>query len=115
MPQFVLLAHDWPTPHLDLMLSAGGVLKTWRLAAWPGAAEPIADHRLHYLDYEGPVSGGRGTVRRVLAGEYAGEIGGPEWSVTLTLTSGDVLAATMAGGAVRLGQPSASSDRHQSA
>lgn len=73
MPRFVVLAHDWPAPHFDLLIEAGGVLKAWRLAAEPapGAtvpAEPNADHRLLYLDYEGPVSGGRGTVRRVAAG-----------------------------------------------
>lgn len=30
---------------------------------WVGTRLP--DHRAHYLDYEGPVSGNRGTVRRV--------------------------------------------------
>ncbi|MCE9524843.1 MAG: hypothetical protein K8R36_02165, partial [Planctomycetales bacterium] len=28
------------------------------------------DHRLAYLEYEGPVSGNRGTVSRVEEGEY---------------------------------------------
>ena len=51
------------------MLECGGVMKTWRLAEEPRTgqavdAEPIADHRLHYLDYEGPVSGERGRVTR---------------------------------------------------
>ncbi|HKI33113.1 MAG TPA: hypothetical protein VKA46_14775, partial [Gemmataceae bacterium] len=32
------------------------------------AAEPSFDHRRTYLDYEGPVSGGRGTVTRWDAG-----------------------------------------------
>lgn len=31
-------------------------------------AQRIADHRRLYLDYEGPVSGGRGSVRRLAAG-----------------------------------------------
>jgi hypothetical protein len=31
-------------------------------------AEPNADHRALYLDYEGPVSGDRGTVTRYDAG-----------------------------------------------
>lgn len=35
----------------------------------PFAAERIADHREAYLTYEGQVSEGRGTVRRVAAGE----------------------------------------------
>jgi len=32
-------------------------------------AERIADHRAVYLEYEGPISGGRGAVERVAAGE----------------------------------------------
>jgi hypothetical protein len=74
MPRFVVLHHDWPTPHFDLMLEVGGVLKTWRLAVEPINDEPInavliADHRLDYLDYEGPVSGNRGNVKRWDGGE----------------------------------------------
>jgi hypothetical protein len=51
------------------MLEAGGALKTWALSQEPAerieiAAEVLADHRLAYLEYEGPVSGGRGTVAR---------------------------------------------------
>jgi hypothetical protein len=34
------------------------------------AAEQLADHRLDYLDFEGPVSGDRGSVTRVAAGQY---------------------------------------------
>ena len=33
-------------------------------------AEELADHRLAYLDLEGDVSGGRGAVTRVGAGDY---------------------------------------------
>jgi hypothetical protein len=86
MPRFVLLRHDCPPSsgkpsHWDLMLERDGALLTWSLpvlpAAWQktgGATTPIAvtrlpDHRLAYLDYEGPVSGDRGEVRRVDAGE----------------------------------------------
>jgi len=75
MPRYVILEHDWPSRHFDLMLEAGPVLRTWRLAARPEfgvsvAAEPIGDHRLEYLDYEGPVSAARGTVRRVETGTF---------------------------------------------
>src|SRR5436190_1089194 len=74
MPRFVILQHDHPFPHHDLMLEAGAVLRTWRLHGFPHEdevrAEPLGDHRLAYLDYEGPVSGGRGRVRREEAGEY---------------------------------------------
>lgn len=75
MPRFVLLAHDHPWPHLDLMLEDGPALRTWRLEsdpeAGPTVAEPLPAHRPAYLDYEGPVSGGRGTVVRRDAGTFA--------------------------------------------
>ena len=75
MPRFVILEHDWPARHWDLLLEAGAVLRAWRLLAEPGAgvavpAQPNADHRLLYLDYEGPVSGDRGTVSRWDAGTF---------------------------------------------
>jgi predicted ABC-type ATPase len=76
MPRFVILEHDHPHLHWDLMLEAGDVLCTWRLERPPrGApetipAERISDHRLAYLDYEGPVSGGRGLVKRWDWGTY---------------------------------------------
>lgn len=34
----------------------------------PAAAERLADHRRHYLTYQGAVSGGRGTVERIVEG-----------------------------------------------
>ncbi|CAN5184060.1 hypothetical protein BH11PLA2_BH11PLA2_29470 [soil metagenome] len=72
MPRFAVLLHDWPSPHYDLLLEADGVLKTWRLAEPPRdgvRVEPISDHRLLYLDYEGAVSGNRGSVTRFDGGE----------------------------------------------
>lgn len=76
MPRYVILTHDHPFPHWDLMLEQNGRLRTWRLLSEPAIgsvvpAEPLPDHRLDYLTYEGPVSGGRGTVARWDAGEYA--------------------------------------------
>jgi hypothetical protein len=73
MPRFVILTHDGPVPHWDFLVEAGSVLRAWRLLAEPGAetnisAEPNFDHRLLYLDYEGPLSGGRGSVSRWDAG-----------------------------------------------
>ena len=75
MPRFVVLEHNHPFLHWDFMLEAGDVLRTWRLHAPPDQAGPIAtqalpDHRVAYLDYEGPVSGDRGEVQRWDAGEY---------------------------------------------
>jgi hypothetical protein len=92
MPRFVLLYHDCPPgferpSHWDLMFEKGAVLRTWALAGLPRGwlsdsaasealdkfvdAEQLADHRLMYLDYEGPVSGERGQVRRLDAGTFA--------------------------------------------
>jgi DNA polymerase ligase (LigD)-like protein len=75
MPRFVLLQHDHPNLHWDLMVEAGEVLQTWRLPSVPiaGAVLPatrIGDHRLVYLDYEGPVGGNRGQVMRWDGGEF---------------------------------------------
>jgi hypothetical protein len=75
MPRFVVLTHDHPVLHWDFMLEQAESLRTWRLAGCPDGvgtidAEAIDDHRLAYLNYEGPVSGGRGQVRRWDWGEY---------------------------------------------
>ncbi|MDB5310872.1 MAG: hypothetical protein JWO38_5074 [Gemmataceae bacterium] len=83
MPRYVILEHDWPVPHWDLLLEAGGVLRAWRVLAEPVIgmvlpAESNFDHRLLYLDYEGPVSGGRGNVSRWDAGTFDWVEDGPE-------------------------------------
>jgi DNA polymerase Ligase (LigD) len=76
MPRFVILEHDHPVLHWDLMLEAGAALRTWRLAQAPSTtgavidAQALPDHRLEYLEYEGPVSGGRGAVKRWDTGAY---------------------------------------------
>lgn len=89
MPRFVILSHHCPAnfpraSHWDFMLEENGRLRTWALTRLPqrtgsdsetSAGEAIEakrldDHRLAYLDYEGEVSGGRGTVTRWDAGEY---------------------------------------------
>jgi len=82
MPRFVLLEHDHPMLHWDLMLEAGSILRTWRLEAPLSHGQPIAatavfDHRLLYLDYEGPISGGRGQVVRRERGTFTGQVQGP--------------------------------------
>jgi hypothetical protein len=79
MPRFVILEHDHPTRHWDLMLETGPVLRTWRLAQPPEPGRPVEaaasfDHRPVYLDYEGPISGNRGTVRRWDAGTFVWQI-----------------------------------------
>jgi hypothetical protein len=75
MLRFAVLSHDHPAMHWDLLLQEGQVLRTWRLAHPPDTpgsidAEPLPDHRLAYLDYEGPISGDRGQVTRWDRGEY---------------------------------------------
>lgn len=76
MPRFVILEHDHPVLHWDLMLEADGVLQTWRLVQPPlpsaAAIEAtrLPDHRMMYLDYEGPISGNRGTVKRWDVGPF---------------------------------------------
>lgn len=91
--QFVILRHELPSTsargsHWDLMLENQGVLLTWELPNLPPGPLPasfeqlgirrLPDHRIDYLEYEGPVSNGRGTVQRVDSGEYqltSGELG----------------------------------------
>ena len=76
MPRFAVLQHDSPRGvHWDFFLETGEALSSWALAQAPDTpgpidAESLADHRLEYLDYEGPVSGGRGTVVCWDAGTY---------------------------------------------
>ena len=77
--RWVVLSHTGHGPdHHDVMIerAPGGELATWRARRWPptpgDALEPLPDHRRAYLDYEGPISGGRGRVRRVASGT-AGE------------------------------------------
>ncbi len=75
--RYVVLHHiGIPRPHFDLMFerAEGSVLNTFRLPAWPltGAVtvERLADHRRDYLTHEGPLSGDRGTVKRVAGGAF---------------------------------------------
>jgi hypothetical protein len=83
MSRFVVLEHDHPYLHWDLMLEVGEVLWTWRLDAPPAAgtvlgALRVGDHRPFYLTYEGPVSGNRGVVRRWDHGESTWSAAGPD-------------------------------------
>ncbi len=54
MPRFVILEHDHPRLHWDLLLEDGDHLRGWRLAEPPRtggtiAAEAMPDHRVFYL------------------------------------------------------------------
>lgn len=78
--RFVVLRHEPGTAgpsalHWDLMLEFGDSLRTWALRSEPhvGAtipADELPRHRTDYLDYEGPVSQGRGTVSRLDRGTF---------------------------------------------
>lgn len=73
----VLLRHTLPdgSAHLDWMIEVDqGPLITFRVALDVNPltdrsfdADRIGQHRRDYLDYQGPVSGGRGAVLRVAA------------------------------------------------
>jgi DNA polymerase ligase (LigD)-like protein len=103
MPRFVILRHETPPgyerpTHFDLMLEWGDALRTWALPAFPQVgksveAEELAPHRRAYLDFEGEVSAGRGTVTRTAAGEYELLESAPDL-VCLQLTSPE-LAGTL--------------------
>jgi hypothetical protein len=91
LPRFVVLQHDGPEGrHWDLMLEAGEALATWALPSAPGLPGPaparaLPDHRLAYLDYEGPIAGGRGSVVRWDEGTYQLERREPgQWEVLLS-------------------------------
>jgi len=76
---FVIILHTgFGCEHYDFMLETGPSLATWRLASnclglgegQSAPARKLPDHRPAYLTYEGPVSGGRGQVRRVCQGAF---------------------------------------------
>ena len=61
--------------HFDLMLETEEGLRTWAMGLLPTAGKSCGAielplHRAEYLTHEGPVSGGRGTVKRVMQGTY---------------------------------------------
>ena len=72
--RFVILEHvGHGEDHFDLMLAVGEVLATWQFDRWPdegSVGRPLADHRVAYLTCEGPISGGRGEVRRIAEGTF---------------------------------------------
>jgi len=80
MPRFIVLRHETPpnygrSLHWDFMLEQADGLMTWALEVEPTtgrtiAAEQLDNHRLEYLDREGPVSGDRGTVSRWDSGKF---------------------------------------------
>ncbi len=82
MPRYVILYHQQSSSeadltHWDLMLETDGTLRTWQIHQQPVAnrqlqATPLPDHRLDYLQYEGPISGDRGHVSQWDVGTFEG-------------------------------------------
>jgi hypothetical protein len=78
--RFVVLHHTGSRDpdHFDLMIRLPDAvnpqrsLATWRLTTWPltgpQTAQRLGDHRDDFLEYEGPLTGGRGSVSRVCDG-----------------------------------------------
>jgi len=101
----VVLLHRLPdgSRHFDWLFAVDDApqearLRTWRsptspVEATPGdalALERLPDHRPRYLDYEGPISGHRGDVRRVASGRYVTE--GPNALVRIAWADGPMQA-----------------------
>ena len=98
--RFAILQHDYPTLHWDIFLQEGNRLLSWRGDHHGhflngGLVVQTDDHRLVYLDYQGPLTGQRGTVRRIDGGalawkhrgehEFIAEIKGQRWQGLLRL------------------------------
>jgi hypothetical protein len=67
--RFAILEHDWNGVHWDFLVEDGPSLRSWAIDSpiVEGVdlpARSLPTHRAIYLEYEGEVSGGRGTVRR---------------------------------------------------
>jgi hypothetical protein len=65
----------------------GSALTAWRSPSWP-IDQPVsltrlADHRREYLDYQGPLSGDRGFVKRIAGGLCRAECAADEpfWTI----------------------------------
>lgn len=73
--RFAVLHHTGVVPdHYDLLIETSPLapLRAFRAESWPlgpdAILESLPDHRRIYLDYEGPISAGRGEVARIAAG-----------------------------------------------
>jgi hypothetical protein len=101
--RFVILRHSGHGPlHYDWMFEAGDALATWQTAEGPDelfigkpvGATKLPDHRLAYLDYEGPVSGDRGSVERIAEGTCVFiERSAMRWVIELSEKQGVIILA----------------------
>jgi hypothetical protein len=106
--RFSIAKHEMPAnssrhSHFDLFLESQGTLLTWELSSLPTTPKKqlvrrLANHRLVYLDFQGPLSDDRGTVKLVDSGSLKwmtleserliAHIKGQTADGILTLTSG---------------------------
>lgn len=107
MARYAISFHKLPPgndrqDHWDLFLETQHKsLWTWSFSdEWGTAARflgiRLSDHRPMYLDYDGPISGGRGTVQRIATGEYEikrlGDDGLPR-EITLSMNTDQVVVS----------------------
>ena len=90
--RFTILEHSQDERfHWDLLFETGEVLTTFALpqplvetlltdGKAKGETERLPDHRTIYLDYQGPISNGRGSVTQIDTGLYAAESDGFHFS-----------------------------------
>ena len=79
MPRFVLLEHVWDGTHWDFMLEDGEILRTWAIDAPVVAGRDLRPVPCRIIgestwNMKVPISGERGTVRRIDEGSYRVEI-----------------------------------------
>ncbi|MBI4563138.1 MAG: hypothetical protein HY716_00390 [Planctomycetes bacterium] len=86
MPRFTIARHDVSEKtknHFDLFLEREQMLKSWRLHSAefeePQKAFEARDHKLKYLDFEGPLSDNRGDIAIWDTGLYLEDL----WSPTV--------------------------------
>ena len=107
--RFSIAKHEMPAnssrhSHFDLFLESEGTLMTWELTSLlttqnNQVVRRLANHRLVYLDFQGPLSDDRGTVKLVDTGSLEwvtleserliSRINGQTTDGILTLTSED--------------------------
>lgn len=98
MTRYAILEHRQGNQvHWDFFLQRGAVLQAWRLEEPPQPnttmqCSSAPDHRLVYLDYEGPLSGDRGHVKRWDWGEYRLELDTPT-AIAITVTGHRLLGS----------------------
>jgi hypothetical protein len=85
-------------PHYDLMFETapGSALATWRSPVWPINSsvqlQKLRDHRPAFLNFQGTLSGDRGTVTQIETGTCQIEIDGQSrWTIRFDSMSAALL------------------------